>query len=193
VGDSITEYWHNSPLWQKRYLPVKAADFGVGGDTTQNVLWRLTAGHEIDGLSPKVATLLVGVNNLNLNGDSAEDTAKGIAAIVKTLRQKLPKTKILLFGVFPCDEQPSSGKRALVAEINKRIAPLADGDRVRYLDLGPKLLNPDGTISKEVMPDFLHPSAKGFEIWSQAMDPVLADMLRDHRTQRKPPQIPPQE
>jgi beta-glucosidase len=178
VGDSITEGWHNSPLWEKHYLPMKAADFGIGGDTTQNVLWRLTKGREIEGLSPKVATLLIGVNNLNLNPDSAEDTAKGIVAVVKTLRKKLPKTKVLLFGVFPCDEQPTSGKRAQIAEINKRIALLADGDHVRFLDIGAKLMNADGTISKEIMPDFLHPSAKGYEIWSEAMDPVLADMVR---------------
>ncbi|MFA6004050.1 MAG: GDSL-type esterase/lipase family protein [Elusimicrobiota bacterium] len=177
VGDSITEGWRASPLWEKRYLPMKAANFGIGGDNTQNVLWRLTEGKEIEGLSPKVATLLIGANNLGLNWDSAEDTAKGIAAVIKTLRQRLPDAKILLFGVFPCDEQPTAQKREQIAEINRRIAPLADGEHVRFLDLGAKFLAPDGTISKEIMPDFLHLSEKGYEIWSSAMEPVLAGML----------------
>src|SRR5262249_29604407 len=105
VGDSITEGWGNNSVWQKNYVPLKAANIGIGGDTTENVLWRLENG-AIDGLSPKVAVLLIGTNNFGLEGHQPDAVAKGVAACVQTLRKKLPSTKILLLAIFPRDEKP---------------------------------------------------------------------------------------
>jgi lysophospholipase L1-like esterase len=177
LGDSITEGWGNNAVWQKRYQPLNAANFGIGGDTTQNVLWRITNG-EIDGLSPKVVVLLIGTNNFGLNGDSVDAAAKGVAAVVATLRKKLPKSKVLLLAVFPRDAQPKTEARNKIAKLNAEIAKLEDKKNVRFLDIGGKFLAPDGSLPKEIMPDALHLSEKGYEIWAEAMDPLLKEMLK---------------
>src|SRR6516162_10263289 len=99
VGDSITEGWGNNAVWQKTYAPLKAANIGIGGDTTENVLWRLENG-EVEGISPKVAVLLIGTNNFGLEGHAPDAVAKGVAAVVQALRKKLPSTKIILLAIF---------------------------------------------------------------------------------------------
>ena len=177
LGDSITEGWGNNAVWQKHYGALNAVNFGIGGDTTQNVLWRITNG-EIDGISPKVVVLLIGTNNFGLNGDPVDGVSKGVAAVVQTLRKKLPKAKVLLLAVFPRDEKPKTDGRNKIAKLNEQLAKLEDKKSVRYLDLGPKLLQPDGSISKDVMPDFLHLSEKGYLIWAESMDPLLKEMLK---------------
>jgi lysophospholipase L1-like esterase len=176
VGDSITEGWGNNSVWQKTYEPLKAANIGIGGDTTENVLWRLDNG-EVEGISPKVAVLLIGTNNLGLEGHAPDAVAKGVAAVVQSLRKKLPKTKILLLAIFPRDEQPTADIRKKIKTVNDTIAKLDDKKTVRFLDIGAKLSNPDGSLSKEVMPDFLHLSEKGYQIWADAMAPLLKDMM----------------
>ena len=176
LGDSITEGWGNNAVWQKHYGALNAANFGIGGDTTQNVLWRITNG-EIEGLSPKAVVLLIGTNNFGLNGDSVDGVAKGVAAVVQALRKKLPKTKVLLLGVFPRDEKPKTDGRNKISKLNEQLAKMEDKKSVRYLDLGPKFLQPDGSISKDIMPDFLHLSEKGYEIWAESMDPLLKEIM----------------
>lgn len=176
LGDSITQGWNNNAVWQKAYGTLKAANFGIGGDTTENVLWRIQNG-EIEGLSPKVVVLLIGTNNFGLEGHQPDAVAKGVAAIVQTLRKKLPSTKVLLLAVFPRDEKPDAGSRKAIKKLNELIAPLADKKNIRFLDIGAKLANPDGTLSTDVMPDFLHLSEKGYQIWADAMDPLLKEMM----------------
>jgi lysophospholipase L1-like esterase len=183
LGDSITQGWGGrdkngeGPLevWERHYAPRNAANFGIGGDRTQHVLWRIENG-EVEGISPKVAVLMIGTNNVAAN--SSDEIAEGIEAIVKSLRQKLPKTKILLLAVFPRDEKPSS-KREKIAAVNERISKLDDGQTIKYLDIGKKFLNDDETISREIMPDFLHLRRKGYRIWADAVEPTLWSLLGD--------------
>ncbi len=176
VGDSITEGWGNNSVWQRTYVPQNAANIGIGGDTTENVLWRLENG-EVDGLNPKVAVVLIGTNNFGLEGHAPDAVAKGVAAVVQTLRRKLPSTKIILLAIFPRDEKPTADIRKKIKTVNEQIARLDDRKTVRFLDIGPKLSNPDGSLSKEVMPDFLHLSEKGYQIWADAMAPLLKELV----------------
>lgn len=177
LGDSITQGWGNNEVWKQHYEPLKAANFGIGGDRTQHVLWRITNG-ELDGISPKVAVIMIGTNNTG--GDSAEKIAEGVTEIVKTVRTKLPTTKVLLLAVFPRGQDPEKSKasREKIAAVNAIIAKLDDGKTVRYLDLTPKFLEADKTISKEVMPDYLHLSKKGYTIWAEGMKPLLDEMIK---------------
>lgn len=185
LGDSITECWRwdkgGLNVWNRCYANRKAANFGVGWDRTQHVLWRMELG-ELEGLRPKVAVLLIGTNNCGNEEDgkprnSAAEIADGITAIVRKLRAKLPETKVLLVGIFPRGEK-NDPIRQQVKEINSRIAKLDDGRTVRFLDIGSKLTEADGTIPKDVMPDLLHLSEKGYQIWADAMEPTLAEMMK---------------
>jgi lysophospholipase L1-like esterase len=127
---------------------------------------------------------MIGTNNAGFERDNVTprntpaEAAEGVTAIVKELRTKLPRTKILLLGVFPRAEKPDSPVRQQVVQINSLIAKLGDGKNVRFLDIGPKFLEPDGTLSKEVMSDLLHPGEKGYEIWAAAIKEPLAAMLK---------------
>ena len=154
---------------------MKAVDFGIGGDRTQHVLWRIENG-ECDGIKPKVVVLMIGTNNLGRN--SAPEIVEGITAIVKEFRSRLPESKILLLGVFPRGEKHDDPVRKAIQDINRQIAKLDDGKWIKYLDIGGKFLDAKGDLPKDVMPDFLHPNAKGYQIWADAMDPTLQAMLK---------------
>jgi lysophospholipase L1-like esterase len=173
LGDSITQGWRENSVWQRFYGSRHAENFGIGGDRTQHVLWRIQNG-ELDGIDPKVTVLMIGTNNLS--GDTPDEIAQGIKTIVAELRNRLPKTQVLLLGVFPRSPKPDSA-REQIKTINEKIARLDDGSHVRYLDIGKAFLNADGTLSPEVMPDFLHLSTKGYRIWAEAMEPTLWSML----------------
>jgi len=178
IGDSITQGWENEgqAIWRQHYAPLKALNLGFGGDRTENALWRLQHG-ELDGIRPKAAVLMIGTNN---TGDRREDprtTAAGIRRLVDEIRQRLPQTPVLLLAVFPRDEQPTSPLRRLNDQLNQLIAGFADGRQVVYLDISRALMNPDGTLSREVMPDLLHLSERGYAAWAEAMAPALAPWL----------------
>lgn len=177
IGDSITQGWEGAgkPLWDKYYGKRDAVNLGISGDRTQHVLWRLKNGN-LKGIKPKLAVIMIGTNNL---GNSPEaDIAKGIGGIVKTVRKKSPKTKILLLAIFPREEKPGE-LRAKLGRVNQQIAKLDDGKHVFYLDIGPKFVQPDGSLSKDIMPDFLHLSEKGYDIWAQAIEPKVAELMGD--------------
>lgn len=187
VGDSITHIWGGEPhdpgkgqvandVWEKYLGPRNAVNLGFGWDRTEHVIWRLEHG-EVDGIRPKVAVLMIGTNNLGR--DSADDVALGIETIVHMLRQKLPRTKILLLGIFPRDHDANSPNRQKIAAVNEKISALGTERGVTYLDIGASFLQPDGTLSKDIMPDFLHPSHRGYEIWAAAMEPTLARLYGD--------------
>ena len=176
LGDSITEGWFGNAVWQAHYAGRNAANFGIGGDTVENVHWRIDHG-EVEGIAPKVAVVLIGTNNLGLNEEAPGDVAKRIEAFVRELRAKLPRTKVLLLALFPRGARPDNPERPKVAEVNARIAKLDDGKTVRFLDLGPKLLTNDGVLPKEISPDYLHLSEQGFEAWAEGMEPLLAAMM----------------
>jgi lysophospholipase L1-like esterase len=169
VGDSITDHWHGAgkPVWDKYYAPRNAFNLGIGGDRTQHVLWRLENG-EVEGLHPKVTVLLIGINNTAVERDgtvrnTAPEVIEGVAAVVKEIQSRLPKTKLLLLAMFPY-KQKGDPMRDKVAEINKGISKLGKLKNVTYLDIGKKFLEPDGTLSLSIMPDLLHPNEKGYEI-----------------------------
>lgn len=187
LGDSITMLWHpvgkyanGLAVWKEYYEPLKAVNIAITGDTTANVLWRIVEGKAVDGLSPKVLVLMIGTNNLHSRqGNTPAQTAEGVGCIVSELRKRLPQTKILLLGVFPRGESPKNPYREKVREVNRRIATFDDHKWVFYLDIGDRFLEPDGTISKAVLRDFLHPSEKGYAIWAKAMHPYLLDLLNN--------------
>ncbi len=173
LGDSITQGWGGNEVWKRFYTPRNAVNFGIGGDRTQHVLWRIENG-EFDGITPKLIVLMIGTNNIH--NDTPDEIAKGVETIVHKLGEKLPATKILLLAVFPRGEKPSAVRERIKA-LNEKIARLDDGSRVHYLDIGKSFLEPDGTLSRETMPDFLHLSRKGYRIWAEAMEPTLWSML----------------
>jgi beta-glucosidase len=179
LGDSILDNFTNGvglPVWKQYFAPIGAANFAVGGITTRQVLWQVRAG-QVAGLRPKVVILLVGTNNLGL-GQSPADTATAITTIVGEIGAQLPNTRILLLGVLPRGQTPADPLRSAAAQVNARIARLADGRRVRYLDPGAALLQPNGTIAPQVMPDFLHPSLAGYRMFTTAIWPTLQAALQ---------------
>ena len=139
------------------------------------MLWRLDHGN-IDGISPKAAVLMIGTNNSNGTDNTAEEIGAGITAIVKKLREKLPDTKVLVLAVFPRGAKPS-GQREKNAKASEIAAKLADDPMIFYLDIGPKFLTDDGTLTKQIMPDLLHLSPKGYEIWAEAIEPSVAQLM----------------
>lgn len=187
IGDSITQGWEDAgkAAWEKYYAPRNAINLGISGDRTQHVLWRLANGH-LDGLAakreapkgspPKLVVMMIGTNNSNGDDNTSDEIALGIETIVKELRAKLPGTKILLLAIFPRGEKPNP-QREKIAAVNQRIARLADGKSVQYLDIGPKFLAPDGALPKAVMPDFLHLSPRGYEIWAEAIEAKVKELL----------------
>jgi lysophospholipase L1-like esterase len=175
MGDSITDGWRGrgKAVYAEHFEPLKAANFGIGGDRTQHVLWRLQNG-ELDGIAPKLCMLMIGTNN---GKDSAEDVAAGITAIIKELQKKSPSTKVLLLGIFPRGEKPNPG-REKNDKVNSIIAKLDDGGRtLKYLDIGEKFLSEDKTISKDLMPDFLHLTEAGYKLWAEAVLATVKEML----------------
>jgi hypothetical protein len=179
VGDSITWHWEDfgKETWKKYYEPRKAANFGIGWECTENVLWRIEHGN-FDGpaFSPKVIVYMIGTNNTQ-RGYTPAEIADGIAAIVKETTKRLPKTKILVLAILPRGEKADDPLRANNQKVNEQIAKLADNERVFFLDIASAFLNPDGGISKEIMFDYLHPGPKGYEKWAEAMEPTLKKLL----------------
>jgi beta-glucosidase len=178
LGDSITDFWPRVGefSWLK-FAPYHPADFGVSGEHTEHVLWRITHG-ELDGIHPKVVVLMIGTNNIgHTPGDQPEWAAAGVTKIVKTIQESLPDSKVLLLGVFPRDT-PDSPNRKAVEAINKIIANLDDGKKIRYLDINKVFLDGNGDIAPDIMRDKLHPTAKGYDLWYQAMKPLLDEMMQ---------------
>jgi beta-glucosidase len=180
IGDSITQRWEwpngGAAVWQTYYAPRNALNLGFGGDRTQNVLWRLQHGN-IDGLRPKVAVLMIGTNNARHN--TPQQTADGIIAICKILRKQLPSTKILLLAIFPRGQMPDElrQKNALASELASKIA---DDKMIHYLDIGSAFLQPDGSISDKTMFGYIHPTPAGYQLWAEAMEPKLAELLSEN-------------
>jgi len=187
LGDSITDNWRKPeqglPVWEKQFAPLHAANFGISGDRTQHVLWRMQNG-ELAGIKPRVVVLMIGTNNTGLERDkltprnTTEEVVAGVTAVVQGLRTQLPETKILLLAIFPRAEKPTDPVRLQTYDINGALARLHDEKHVFFLNIGSRFLEADGTMSKAIMPDFLHPSTKGYEIWAEAIKEPLADLLK---------------
>ncbi len=176
IGDSITQGWEGAgkEIWQKFYGDRNAVNLGISGDRTQHVLWRLDNGN-IEGISPKLAVVMIGTNNSGDN--SPEEIADGITAIVKKLRQKLPKTKVLLLGIFPRGADPSDARRKVNEKTNELVKKLADDKMVFYQDIADKFLEDDGTLSRTIMPDLLHLSRQGYTIWAESIEDNVKKLM----------------
>jgi len=176
IGDSITQGWEGAgkEVWAKYYTPRHTLNLGIGGDRTEHVLWRLDNGN-IEGIHPKLAVIMIGTNNSNSN--KPEEIAEGIQLIVKKLQTKLPETKILLLAIFPRGADDNDPKRKINKATNEIIAKLADGKKVYFLDIGPKFVGTDGTLSKEVMPDLLHLNGKSYQTWAESIEPKVKELL----------------
>lgn len=177
IGDSITQAWRGNgkDVWAKYYAPRNAVNLGIGGDRTQHVLWRLDNGN-IDGITPKAAVIMIGTNNSNGSDNTVAEIADGIRTIVKKLRNDLPETKILLLDIFPRGANPNN-QRGKVLQVNQIISKLDDGEHVHYLAIGQAFVEDDGKISKAIMPDSLHLSPKGYQIWADALEEKLKVLL----------------
>lgn len=178
IGDSITHFWEDAgkQVWDRHYAKYNALDLGFSADRTEHVLWRLQHG-EVDGLHPKVAVLLIGTNDSGGQRDPS-NTAAAIQRIVGELRQRLPGTKILLLGIFPRGDMPGTPVSRINEQINTILPGFADGKTVFFLNINRALLSADGTLSKDVMPDLLHPNEKGYALWAAAMEPELQRLLQ---------------
>lgn len=189
LGDSITEGWGKAPhIWEHYYGKMQPANFGIGGDQTQHVIWRIANG-ELDGLSPKVVVLMLGTNNSGAN--SATEIADADKKIVSMIREKLPATKVLLLAIFPRGARKNAQgviTDDVIADATKRmevinganalLAKLDDGKTVRFLDINSAFVGQDGKIPFALMPDQLHPNAAGYQLWADAMRSTLDAMMK---------------
>jgi lysophospholipase L1-like esterase len=188
IGDSITHFWGGEPdggktgnrgakAWAALFGQRRVLNLGFGWDRTQNVLKRIELG-ELDGIDPKTIVIHIGTNNtaktVNARDNTPEEIAAGVAAIIDKAKTKCPNAQILLFAIFPRGQNPTDPKRAVLSSINERLAPLGKQPGVTYVDMTAKWLQPDGTISRETMPDFLHPNEKGYSIWAETLAPLLS-------------------
>jgi len=176
LGDSITAGWSQkgSGIWRERYAPYGAVNLGIPGDATQHVLWRIQNGELGGDIQPKLIVLMIGTNN----GGTAEQVAAGVGAIIAKIQELCPQTKILLLDVFPRSEKPDHYSRKRNDALNVIISKFGDDQKVFFLPIGNQFLEPDGTLSAEVMPDFLHPSGKGYQIWANAIDAKLKELMQ---------------
>lgn len=177
IGDSITEGWEKKgkEVWEDFYADRNSINLGFGGDRTENVIYRLTHGN-LSNVKPKVAVLMIGTNNTGHKMQEPREVAAGVKEILDILEEKIPDTKILLLAIFPRGPDPLDEMRLNNLAINQLIRNYADGERVHYLDFGYLFLEPDGTISKEIMPDLLHLNPASYRTWAEAMEPKLKEL-----------------
>jgi len=187
MGDSITDFWRNAgpagvanppragkAIFEQYYGSIKTANFGIGGDLTQGVLYRLQNG-EGQGFQPKAIMLMIGTNNAATC--SSAEIAEGVGAIILEMRKDFPDAKILLLGIFPRGN-PGDPVRQTVLAVNPLIAKLDDGQHIFYLDIGSKFLDADGVLQPDIMADKLHPNQKGYVIWAEAVKGPLAELMK---------------
>lgn len=183
LGDSITDMWRREgrAIWEAHFAALHAGNFGIDGDRTQHLLWRIQHG-TLDGLSPKVVVLLIGTNNTGMEKqapvprNTTTEAIEGIKAVLGAIRAKLPNARILLLGILPRGE-PDSPYRSQIGVINAALRDQADDQAIRFLDISSVFLCPDGSISRQIMPDLLHPNEAGYAIWAAALEKPLQEML----------------
>jgi lysophospholipase L1-like esterase len=186
IGDSITHLWGGLPeepkgnrgaaSWKELFGDKRVLNCGFGWDRTQNVLFRIANG-ELDGLKPRTVVIHIGTNNLagtkNARKNSPEEIASAITLIAGKVHEKCPAAKVILMAVFPRGEKPDNPHRDEISKINEALVKggIRDLPWLTYLDITNEFLNADGTISREVMGDFLHPAEKGYAVWASALKP----------------------
>jgi lysophospholipase L1-like esterase len=188
LGDSLTQGWEEAgkQVWNEYYSQWNAANFGIAGDQTGHILWRITIGKELEAIFPKVIVLLIGTNNIRI-GNTPAETAIGVRAILAELRKQKPNTKILLLGVFPRANPGISKEFQTISSqklnrqiplVNNYLRKFSDGQNVFYLDIGKVFLEKDGGISREIMPDFIHLSERGYRIWASSIQDTLDRLMQ---------------
>lgn len=177
IGDSITQSWEGpgKATWEKFYGKRKALNLGISGDRTEHVIWRLNNGNLRNQKKAKAAVVMIGTNNTGHNNQDPSEVKDGVERIISTIRARCPEAKILLLGVFPRGLNPDDPKRKNNDKINTLISKFHNGERIHYLDISDKFLNPEGILTKEIMPDALHPKQKGYQIWAEAIEPKLKE------------------
>ena len=184
VGDSITDWFANPrgnnpatgrKVWDANFGSMKPANFGIAGDTTQGVLWRMQNG-ELEGFKAKLIVLMLGTNNINRN--PVDEIVDGDRLIVEEFKKRQPQAKVLVLGIFPRAPEATNPFRASIKEINSKLAKLADNKQVFFMDIGDKFLTADGTLTPEIMPDGLHPNLRGYRIWADAISSRVKELMR---------------
>jgi len=197
-GDSITDFWKSrfAANWNRNLGGWKPADFGISGDRTQNLLYRIENG-ELDGVNPKVIVLNIGTNNLAWNAtygmNTVEDTVKGVKAVIDALQAKAPKAKILLIGIMPRNDTGKTPPEIWqnICKANEQIAKFADDKTIKFVNLNDKMADKDGKLFPGIMgSDNLHPADKGYQIWADAMKPILTEWLGEPTTASAPASQP---
>ena len=194
-GDSITRRWGATDYpellanWNRNFFGWNAADFGWGADRTENILWRLENG-ELDGVHPKVIVLLAGANNIGNRTPAAnarEDIARGIEAIVRVMESKAPDATIILTAIFPRNDNMAAVP--VIEKINANLARLADGKKIRFLNINDKLADRDGRLFEGMMNarDQLHPTLQGYQVWADALKPIFTELLGPPSTEDHAP------
>ena len=187
-GDSIVRRWGATDYpellanWNQNFFGWNAADFGWGADKIENILWRLENG-ELDGVNPKIVVLLAGTNNVGNSVIPEGDDAKvlgitsGLQAVLRSIQAKAPDATVILTAIFPRND--NSAVVPTIVKINRNLSQLADGVRIRYLDINDKLAGPDGKLFEGVMNprDQLHPTVRGYQIWADALKPIFTELL----------------
>ena len=186
VGDSITDwfYWPlrggeatGGKVWEANFAPLKPANFAIAGDTTQGVLWRLQNG-ELEGFKAKLIVLMLGTNNTASN--PVGQIIDGDRLIVEEFKKQQPQAKVLVLGIFPRNNarnpQQTPILNATIKAINIGLSQLADNKQVFYMDIGDKFLV-DGLVPADIMADGLHPTAKGYQIWADAILPTVKKLM----------------
>jgi lysophospholipase L1-like esterase len=175
LGDSITHNWETQgkKVWAENFAegPYKAVNCGISADRTENLIWRLEHG-QLGPLVPKAFVLLIGTNNLG-HRDSPCDTIAAIRRIVALLRIHYPTAKVVLHPIFPRGAKADVPSRVRNEIVNRQIRFLADGERILWCDFNAKLLEADGTLTREMAPDLLHPSEAGYRIWASELKTFL--------------------
>ncbi len=182
VGDSITRRWGATDYpqflehWRKCFHGWNAANFGWGGDTTQNILWRLENG-ELQGVSPKVFVVLAGTNNISRRTrvEDASVIAEGIGMIVDRCRKASPDATVLLMAILPREDQPNANE--VIDAVNEKLLKIADGKSVKFININEQLMDSNRKLKPGYFPDKLHPSLDVYEIWAAAISPVLEEVL----------------
>ena len=179
LGDSITEGWTEvaPQVWEESFGAYHSLPLGIGGDQTQNILWRIDHG-ELDGLEPKVLVLLIGVNNIWWGGFSPEETARGIATVAAKLCEKLPKTKVVVLGIFPAGRRSQDELRQRIIATNLATQDSLCGiENAIFLDIGDIFLSSDGSIDPQIMHDYLHLTEKGYSLWASSVKAFIGSYL----------------
>ena len=184
IGDSITRRWgatdypHFLANWKKNFHGWNAANFGWGGDTTNNIHWRMQNG-ELEGVAPKVFVLQAGTNNLPWNGaaepSKVDEVVNSLKSIVDLIQQKSPNSTIILTALFPRTQNPLL--KTTIQQINDQLEKLADGKSIRFLNINGKLSDPNGVFLTGMSEDGLHFTEKSYQVWADELKPILETIL----------------